>query len=579
MMRTLIIFAFAFACLLPAQTVQILDLDTGSVSLGKVILSSVVDDTNAQTGTTYTIVKADAYRLTTFSNGASIAVTLPEAGTLGFENGRSFILKNLGAGVVTVTPTTSTIDGSATLVILSDGFAVAWSDGTNYQAIVGDGIGIGAPADATYITQTANGGLSAEQAMGALATGIVKNTTTTGVQSIAGAADIGALSPNLDNTDASVEWEDAGDLESDGALSNDVVAPDEMADEDHGDVSWASGVATVEEVDEAAVTNHEGAIDHDALKNFEADEHRAITETAVADGEILGFKTDHWENQTLVEWGIQAADSDLDIYAGITPSANIQTFLGAADYAAMVTQLSLVIGANVQAYDADLDTYAGITPSSNIQTFLGAADYAAMITQLSLVIGTNVQAYDADLTTYAGITPSANIQTLLGAADYAAMRTALGLIIGTDVQDYDTDLDIYSGITPSSNIQTLLGAADYAAMRTQLGLVIGTNVLAYDAAATTLVASGANALDTDAITTTACDTITPFTATGVVSTDVVSWTPNADITAVTGYVPVTAGGLSIYLWPDTDVIGVKVCNPTSSTITPGAVTLNWKVIR
>ena len=45
--------------------------------------------------------------------------------------------------------------------------------------------GSGAPTDATYITQTANGSLSAEQALGSLATGIVKNTTTTGVLSIA----------------------------------------------------------------------------------------------------------------------------------------------------------------------------------------------------------------------------------------------------------------------------------------------------------------------------------------------------------------------------------------------------------
>ena len=43
----------------------------------------------------------------------------------------------------------------------------------------------GAPTTASYITQTAEAGLSGEQAMGALATGIVKNTTTTGVQSIA----------------------------------------------------------------------------------------------------------------------------------------------------------------------------------------------------------------------------------------------------------------------------------------------------------------------------------------------------------------------------------------------------------
>lgn len=45
--------------------------------------------------------------------------------------------------------------------------------------------GSGAPTTSTYLVQVADAGLSAEQAMGALATGITKNTTTTGVQSIA----------------------------------------------------------------------------------------------------------------------------------------------------------------------------------------------------------------------------------------------------------------------------------------------------------------------------------------------------------------------------------------------------------
>lgn len=49
-----------------------------------------------------------------------------------------------------------------------------------------DDVGGGfAPVGATYITQTADATLTNEQAMGALATGIVKNTTTTGVQAIA----------------------------------------------------------------------------------------------------------------------------------------------------------------------------------------------------------------------------------------------------------------------------------------------------------------------------------------------------------------------------------------------------------
>jgi hypothetical protein len=47
--------------------------------------------------------------------------------------------------------------------------------------------GSGAPADATYLTQTAHAGLSAEQALSALATGLLKVTNGTGVLSTASA--------------------------------------------------------------------------------------------------------------------------------------------------------------------------------------------------------------------------------------------------------------------------------------------------------------------------------------------------------------------------------------------------------
>jgi len=265
----------------------------------------------------------------------------------------------------------------------------------------------------------------------------------------------------------------------------------------------------------------------------------------------------------------QVADADLTTYAGITPAANIQTFLGAADYAAMRTQLGLVIGTNVVAWDADLDTYASLTPSANIQTFLGAADYAAMRTQLGLVIGTNVQAYDADLTTYAGITPSANIQTLLGAADYAAMRTQLGLVIGTNVQAWDTDLDTWATVTPGANVGTFLATPTLSNLNTAVS----------DATVTQEIASGTAALGTSLIATTACATVVTVSATGTATTDVISWTPNADIVAVTGYVPSTSGGLAIYPYPTTNNVNFKVCNPTASSITPGAVTLNWRVDR
>lgn len=115
------------------------------------------------------------------------------------------------------------------------------------------------------------------------------------------------------------------------------------------------------------------------------------------------------------------------------------------------TNLGLGIGVNVQAYNANLTTYAGITPSANVQSLLGAANYAAMRTQLALVPGTDVQAFNANLTTYAGITPSANVQSLLGAANYAAMRTQLALVPGTDVQAYDAELAAIAGTTSASN--------------------------------------------------------------------------------------------------------------------------------
>lgn len=94
-----------------------------------------------------------------------------------------------------------------------------------------------------------------------------------------------------------------------------------------------------------------------------------------------------------------------------------------------------------------------------------------------------------------------------------------------------------------------------------------------------IIGSGTAALGTSSISSGACATVVTVSATGVASTDTITWTPNASIKAVTGYTPATTGGLSIAAYPTSNNANFDVCNWSSGSITPGAVTLNWKVVR
>lgn len=96
---------------------------------------------------------------------------------------------------------------------------------------------------------------------------------------------------------------------------------------------------------------------------------------------------------------------------------------------------------------------------------------------------------------------------------------------------------------------------------------------------TITIASGTSALGTSTIASGACATVVTTSATGTASTDAIIWNPNASIKAVTGYTPATTGGLSIAGYPTTNNVNFDVCNWSNASITPGAVTLNWRVVR
>jgi hypothetical protein len=143
----------------------------GATSLGGTATFTNQTLVNAQSGTTYTVLSSDCGKFVTFSNAASQAVTLPQA-TGSFASGFIWYAGNLGAGTVTITPTTSTINGLSTLTLTTGqgGMIVADPSG-NYQILTGKSSG----GSGTVTSDSFTGGLIS-----------VANPTTTPAFTVAG---------------------------------------------------------------------------------------------------------------------------------------------------------------------------------------------------------------------------------------------------------------------------------------------------------------------------------------------------------------------------------------------------------
>jgi len=361
---------------------------------------------------------------------------------------------------------------------ITDGQVLAWDD-ANSEFIAADASagGSGAPTNATYITQTHHASLSDEQALEDLATGIVKNTTTTGVLSIA-AEGTDYYGPS--GTDVAVADGGTGASNASGARTNLGLVIGTDVEAHDSDLTTIAGLSPTND-------------------------------------DVLQRKAGAWTNRTiaqlLTDLGLgslyQAKDTTLDTYAGIDPSANVQSVLSAADYAAIRTLLGLVIGTNVQAYDADLTTYAGISPSANVQSLLGAADYAAIRTLLGLVIGTNVQAQDTELAAIAGLTSAADRlpyftgsgtaslatftsagRALVDDADAAAQRTTLGVYSTTEVATELADQKRVVEILVSDPLGSAITTGDGKAVFRVPTLLNGHNLVSVGASVTTVSSSG-----------------------------------------------------------------------------------------
>jgi hypothetical protein len=169
---------------------------------------------------------------------------------------------------------------------------------------------------------------------------------------------------------------------------------------------------------------------------------------------------------------------------------------------------------------------------------------------------------------FAGIVPLV-VENTTTAGHYVQ----IGSTTGGDGHDTGATTYPSSGGDVIGKVQTGAAAAGMAMVD------LNPESVASATAGTTTIASGTSALGTSAIASGACATAVTTTATGTASTDAIIWTPNASIKAVTGYTPSTSGGLSIVAFPTTNNVNFDVCNWTSASITPGAVTLNFRVVR
>jgi hypothetical protein len=97
--------------------------------------------------------------------------------------------------------------------------------------------------------------------------------------------------------------------------------------------------------------------------------------------------------------------------------------------------------------------------------------------------------------------------------------------------------------------------------------------------ATQTICSGTLSLGTAAIASGAAATTVTATCTGLASTDNIMLDFNSSPLGVVGYQPSTSGTLTIIKWPTANTINVSVVNNTSSSVTPGAITLNYRVTR
>lgn len=241
----------------------------------------------------------------------------------------------------------------------------------------------------------------------------------------------------------------------------------------------------------------------------------------------------------------------------------------------------------ISARTSTSEAIACATDLGKLITFSNTSATAASIPQATTTCGAGAS-FDVQNKNTGIVTLTPTTSTVNGAATLVLAQNQ-GCTWVSDGTNWQVTACTAIGVAASGTVNsgTAGQVAYYAGTGTAVsGSALGTGVLTamgtnLSAAGglTTTVAAGTSAMGTSAIGSGACATAVTTSATGAATTDVISASFNGDPTAVTGYVPLSTGMLTIISYPSVNNVNFKVCNNTASSITPGAITLNWRIAR
>lgn len=267
-----------------------------------------------------------------------------------------------------------------------------------------------------------------------------------------------------------------------------------------------------------------------------------------------------------------------NITSGALPAGRLPALTGDC-----TTSIGTVATTCTKTSGVSFGALATVTPGTNVAT---AA--ALSLNGTGAIAGTTSPVF----VTPALGTPASGVATNLTGLPIAGI-TGLGANVGTALGSALNGTGALSATTSPVFVTPALGTPASGVGTNLTGIPIGSGIsglgtgvataaatnLSANGGFTSTIASGATAMGTGAISSGTCATVVTATATNTATTDVITASFNGDPTGVTGYTPVTSGALTIFVYPTLNTANFKVCNLTASSVTPGAVTLNWRVVR